>query len=84
MYSTTDILWKCEHVCLRSKKKSFKNSPLEKSLPPDMGRISSEGKQRGATKYEWFLSPQEADIKPWLAWSVSIDTINTAISPTAL
>jgi hypothetical protein len=73
MYSTTDIMWKCEYV-----------SPREKSVPPDVVRISSEGKQRGDTKYEWFLSPPEADIKPWLVWSLSIDTINTAISPTAL
>jgi hypothetical protein len=33
-------------------------------MPPDMVRISSEGKQHGATKYERFLSPPEADIKP--------------------
>jgi hypothetical protein len=83
MYSTTDILWKCKHVSLRNKK-SFKKFPREKSMAPDMGRISSEGKQRGATKYEWFLSPPEADIKPWLASSLSIDTIDPAISPTAL
>jgi hypothetical protein len=80
MYSTTDILWKYKHFFLRNQRKSCKKFPQEKSMPPGMGRISSESEHRGDTKYERFLSPPEADIKPWLAWSLSIDTI----SPTAL
>jgi hypothetical protein len=45
-------------------------------VPLGRERISSKGKQRGATKYERFSSSPEPDIKAYLALSLAIESVN--------